>query len=367
MSCVCHYSLFQELVSVIVTLFADDHDKKRMSKIRDITRRRMSVFACFCTPVLLGLLLFAVAMVIVWTYLDDKRETVVASSYGQMHCPMPCPELQPAPIYVTNYNTFWYKSVSISQDTDNHLYVPLDIAFYLVPADDLQVYTTVYQYNKSGYGDLVLDQFYALKGSSMNFSLVVENNGTNPENVTLTICKDQAKYTTSNEAACFQHYSVTIDPNATTPLNVRFIAEQNSYYFITTKPTPLHVTVEFFKTVIELRYLNSSDWKGLEPALTMKTSDTAGTQRQLAFNGSLTSMFEAKDYSIVAVLSGDGAYSEMTITKQYQGLVYVVPAMAALCFMLLGITLVSCVCVCYQIITRIVYGRKKGNELREQV
>lgn len=307
-------------------------------------------------------------MAIMSTHVADERYTVVDASVGQMHCPLPCPAGEPAPIYIGNYNTFWHKSVTISQETDDYLYFPLDIVFYLVPAENYKIHKKVYRYNNSDMPVLVLDQFYAMKESSIHISLSVSSNDTIPRCFNVTICQDLGKYQTDKEA-CVSDICYTVKPNSSAVFDAYFRVEDDGYYFITTKPTHANLHLNFFASDIFLHYLNSSDWSGMKPALTCYESETAGVTKTLVSNDSFASMLEAKEYSIVATFSsnGNGQFGKIKVTKEYRSLVYVVPAMAAACLMLLGLVFIFCMCLCYRIIKRVIHRKIRGNELKQQI
>jgi hypothetical protein len=77
-------------------------------------------------------------------------------------------------------------------------------------------------------------------------------------------------------------------------------------------------------------------------------------------------MFAAGSYTVVAKFDTkyDQPYmGQMKVTKYHRNLVYVVPAIAAASFMLLGVIFVACICVCYCIVKRIIRRRRKGREL----
>lgn len=337
---------------------SEKQDRKKKKKVRKHLKRCVGACIFISVPILLGLVVFAMMMGIFSTNLHGKSYILETSSYLQMHCPYPCTGTSIAPILVGNFNSFWYELVTISQysgsDTPFPTYSPQTMRFFKIPAQQLHTFSRRYPpYNKSY--NLILDQFYMLKGSTINFTIVVNStSGTSSGSVNLTICNNRLAYVSENSFKCEEN-QFTVGPRESKLTFVNFVAPHNSYYYITTKGPRNNSKVVFFNVDINLKFLNSSDWKGVK----YKTSSTGDP---LNFN--LGSMFEAQDYVIVANITTDPdypCYGQLTVTEHYRSFVYIVPAMVGGGLMCLGLTCTLILCLCY-FLSRKVYHRKKHGE-----
>ena len=335
--------------------------------------RALKILCCHCIPIILGILLLSIGMAIFSTYLSPAEETktVETSNSYQWRCPATGTSPFPAaPIRLWKFNTFWYNSVSAKQETDNNYYRPLTAYIYLIPDDKLRVYRRNYTCwcdaipNCSSV--FIFQGVYLLTGSSIEFSLVINStSATENGHFNITICDDEISFS-NQPPSCSVDFSLTIGPSETdVRMNETFVAPKDSYYYITTA-TSVNAIISSYQVRMEILFLNSSDWNGLTEATEFHSYDAAGISHSIYYRNGLSSMFEAGIYTVVAKFDTkyDQPYmGQMKVTKYHRNLVYVVPAIAAASFMLLGVIFVACICVCYCIVKRIIRRRRKGREL----
>ena len=310
----------------------------------------------------MGLVLFSIGVGILSTHVPpaEEKETIETSSHDQMRCPAPHGGIRPQPIRVGKFNSFWYESVTATQLAGG-LYYTLTANVYLIPEKKLPIRTQKYTCpcNQSNCEYLYLRYFYLLEGSSVDFSLIFNSTSTtNPGFVNLTICDN---YVNFNEADCSLQYPISVRPHATgKAFKTRFTAPKDSYYFVTTyNQFSMNALIHSYQVDVEMKYLNESDL-GTNVAAHFSRTESQGISKQIFDNNGLAS---ATNYVIVAAFDYSEAFGKMRVTKHHRNLVYVVPAIAAASFMLLGVIFVACICVCYCIVKRIIRRRRKGREL----
>jgi hypothetical protein len=292
-------------------------------------------------------------------YRAEETYTLEGSSWQQMRCPNDNPTRNPIQaIRIGKFNTFWQKSVTVSQVAKRPNYDPLSINFYLIPEQKLQVHTDTYtcSCNEYCHDTIKLSRFYLLEGSSVHFTMLV--NSTDPIDpgfVNLTICDNYTDFQ-SSLASCSWHHVVTVQPNeGDKPLITTFTAPKDSYYFITTYDTlTSNARISSYEIVIEIKFLNASDWGEIRPAVKASEDDLPDTTYTI-YEGHLSeNMLRSKEYVIVAQFP-TGQLSErgqMKINEHHRSTVYIVPAIVAGGPMVLGVTAIACVCAWNEIFKR---------------
>ena len=348
------------MLACIVHYILEIRDFKKKKRARKRVKKWVILCVLVTLPVMLGLLVLAVMMSIFSTNLHNNRNayTLEASSYLQMHCPYPCKGTFVAPIFIGKFSSFWYKSVTITQkhlDPGSSPYSPLHMKVFKMPAHQLRTYNNHY-YNHSNRDVIILD-FYALKGSTVNFTVFVNSTSfTSSGSVTLTISNN----CTQSESVIFTR-PLKVGPSELKRFFVKFVAPHNSYYYITTLiGHSNNAEIVSFDFDIHLRFLNASDWTGME-------HQSSSTADPLNFRLG-DSIFQPRDYIVVANITyvdnvDYRSHSQLRVTKHYRKFVYVVPAMVAGGVMFLGTTCVVLVCVCCYIVRKIIRRKRRGNEL----
>lgn len=339
--------------------------------MRRITQKAAKVCLCYCVPIILGLLGFAIGMAILSTLIPPTEETttVETSDKYQIHCPSSEGFFPSQPIRIWKFNTFWHKLVTAAQEADDDNYRPLTAHLFLIPDDQIRVYRkkvlcTCKDTRSCAYFDL--EGLYLLKGSRINFSLNI--NFTDDGRFDLIICDNLPGFN-QHSSTCLKNFSLSSQTNKQlATLNKTFIAPKDSYYYIKTSPTNAAMTA--YEVHMDMLFLNSSDWKGLNEVAEFNEHESASITQSLYKGYGLTSMFAEIDYTIVATFPtkyNQGSTGQMKVIKYHRSLVYVIPAIAAVSFMLLGIAFVACVCICCHIIKKIIHNQQKGKELRNPI
>ena len=297
----------------------------------------------------------------------EVTKTVETSNYYQLRCPAETGSFFPAaPIRVWRFNTFWFKSLTAKQEADYN-YWPLTAHLYLIPENQIRVY----RINYTCWGDeippdydlIFFQHLYLLKGSSIEFLLLV-NSTSSFENghFNITIC-DNVQSFNNQPPSCSVNFHFMVQPNdKEVPMNVTFVASEDSYYYVKTT-SPTNAVISSYQVTMEVLFLNSSDWNGIKEA----TEFSPASVSQSIYSGDgLSSIFGAKEYTVVASFPtkyDQANMGEMKFNKYHQNLVYAVPAIAAGLFMLLGIISIACLCICCHVVRRIIRYRQKGEEL----
>ena len=355
---------------------AEKQQKRQERKVRQVILRALKILCCHCVPIILGILLLSIGMAVFSTYLSPAHETkTIETSNYPLRCPTGTSSFPAQPIRVWKFDTFWYNSMIAKQEADYNYYWPLTAYLYLIPDDKLRVYRRNYTCwcdaipnCDSAYN--IFRGVYLLKGSSIEFSLVINStSATENGHFNITICDDEISFN-NQPPSCSVDLSLTIGPRETdVPMNETFVAPRDSYYYITTA-TSVNAIISSYHVGMEILFLNSSDWNGLTEATEFHSYDAAGISQSIYHRNGLSSMFTAASYTVVAKFDtkyDQGNMGQMMVTKYHRNLVYVVPAIAAVSFMLLGVILVACICICYWSVKRIIRRRRKGRELSSPI
>ena len=259
------------------------------------------------------------------------------------------------PIRVGTVNSFWYDSVSISQiiNQNDHYYAQT-VTYFVLPSEHLPVRRVKYSCpdeadsKQPHYGDkIVFDQLYLLKYSTLNFTTICINSTSEEYRgvLNLTICDNKKDYIIYNHdfgTHCLQQYRLYVDANTSNCTGFYFFtAPHDGFYYITTVgPNDKNATVTSYKVDVDLRYLNSSNWANKNSACSSTGIPQPNSCRiPIGKKG----WFPPKNYDIVATITASGDLGKLTIDgAATRSQVYIIPAVAAIAVIVVGLMCVVC-------------------------